>query len=136
MKDLSNSRRGSTSQNQPSDAIIIFHPNRLRSLQQQQQQQRQSHANLGFHLQQQNICGPVSYSAARFLDFLRLTKKDEKNLPQAQPKKEENAEEHHMFLINDSKNESHENFEHENADRALFVQNVMLSMLQQQEFQP
>ena len=121
MRDLSNSRHRSSS-----DAVVIFHPPRL-----------PPPSNLWIHSQQrQNICGPVSYSRPKYLDLLRLTKKDEKNLPKAQSSEKEDEKGHHMFLMDDLKNLVEMPSEHEKADRAVFAQNLMLSLLQNEKFQP
>lgn len=132
MRNVSNSQRGSARRIfLPSDSIIILHSNRLSSEEQHQ------NTHLGFRLQRNVVCGPVSHSQPKFLDFLRLTKssKEEEDSPKAKIEDEKR----HMLLMDNLKNVGEkppEKSETEKADRAVFAQSIMLSMLHHEKFQP
>lgn len=96
----------------------------------------------------ENILGPVSYSQMKYLNLLKRLKKshEEKNdATEGQKVKmktvDENANGRHVFLMDNSiklQEYTQEITESERADRALFTQSIMLSMLQleNKNFQP
>lgn len=146
----SNSQRGMTRRIiSPTNSIIILPANRLsfEPPQQQQPQRRQRQRNVNSNLDifpsiplpppQRNIFGPVSYAQLKFLNLLNPPKKSDATSSEVKEAKEENANGQHVFLMDSSRNfvgeNSREISESEKADRALFAQNIMLSILQQQE---
>lgn len=132
----SNSHQPGTSSRRtisPTDSIIILPANRLSFQQPQQQNANSSHGSF----QTRNVFGPVSYPQLKYLNLLQPPKKLEENAATKGQKvkeaEDENANGRHVFLMDNSKNfeeHSQEITETERADRALFTQDIMLSLLQ------
>ena len=129
----SNSRQPGSSRRTVSttDSIIVLPTNRL-SLPQQQ------NANSSLGIFQPRIFGPVSYPPQLKFDlFQPFPEKLEKNAAtkgqKVEKAEDENANGRHVFLMDNSKDfgeHSQEITETERADRALFMQKIMLSLLQ------
>lgn len=131
----SNSREPETSSTRTistTDSIIVLPTNRL-SLPQPQN----ANSSLGI-FEPRNIFGPVSYPPQlKFRNLLQPPKKLEKNAKTKRQKvkkaEDENANGRHVFLMDNSKDlgeHSQEITETKRADRALFMQKIMLSLLQ------